>query len=222
MKWFCLLLLLISCVANAETVTFTPSADVYITGESDVDMAAVRLLTSGTVTENGDLLVSAYRESESNIYRLSRSFLVFDTSALPDNAIITSASISFKFQSVDDAFGEAFYRIYTSTCADTPVSGDFDLFGSLVSGTGTYSSTALVTLSLTDTSNINLTGKTKYCARQHFDYTAADPEDGVGYSGPFYDVRAATVADRPTLTVTYTVPSSFFAPFVAIGDFLAF
>jgi hypothetical protein len=82
-----------------ETATAETSATFYATGDSGYvyksrsTYSSAFTYTTGTVLNTGDYIrIGQYYGG--GLYRINRSFLIFDTSSIPSNAIITSATLS--------------------------------------------------------------------------------------------------------------------------------
>jgi hypothetical protein len=143
-------------------------------------------------------------------YYVSRIFLPFDTSALPDGAIITEATLAIYGAGSNTEYDAGYtdLKLYEGTQAEPITMANFDSFNSTLltddaspweyplSGSG-YST---ISLNAAGIALINKTGITKYCIRQHGDVNALQPtsqnyavinlsEKGSGY--------------KPKLVVTY-------------------
>ena len=142
-----------------------------------------------------------------------RTILSFDTGQLPNNAVITKATIKIKLQSVvgTDPFtthGALFIDIHTGSFSGNPALdlGDFKVAASMNSA-GTIPNTPVSNwysknLSGTAITYINKTGRTQF--RLRFQY--GDNDDlGADYL-KFYSGDHANAAVRPTLVIEYYVP----------------
>jgi hypothetical protein len=146
--------------------------------------------------------------------RRYRSFLSFDTSLLPDNAVIISAVLTLKMSSITNPTP---FDTYAGVTVDIrkPYYGtsiklqlaDFDAASSLKSA-GTISepvtptSPYVASLLATAFPYINKTGTTQFKLRFPGDDIGNDLLNAI----KFYSGNASTVSFRPTLVVTYYLP----------------
>lgn len=147
------------------------------------------------------------------IYTVDRSFLFFDTSAIPDTATITSATIGLygaSDQSVTD-FNLTVTNGQSTYPHDPLQSGDFNKTNYSGSG-GTLSTSGFstsgyntITLDATGRSWINLTGTTKLGIFSSRDIAVTTPT-GNEYVSVYATDQTGTDKD-PVLTITYTIPA---------------
>ena len=146
--------------------------------------------------------------------RRYRSFLSFNTSPLPDTAVIISAALTLKMSSISNPPP---YDTYSSLIVDIrkPYYGssiklqlsDFEAASSLKSA-GTISEPATPTspyvaaLLTTALPYVNRTGTTQFKLRFPGDDIGNDLYDTI----KFYSGNASMVSFRPTLVVTYYIP----------------
>jgi len=148
----------------------------------------------------------------STVYTVYRMFQIVDTSALPDDAVISSATVGF-WGLGSGGTDPRHYNIYSSTAGDTLANSDYQSCGTTAFSdtsvahsawtTGSYNTWAM---NATGIAAISKTGKTKFSIRE------ADKD--VANTAPAVDVNnyvhgqtsAYTGATRdPYLSVTYTV-----------------
>ena len=151
--------------------------------------------------------------AEYDDYTVLRSYLYFDTSAIPDNANITSAKLRLYIH-LDDSDADFNVTIQNGqpTYPHVPlVVADYNL--NYYSGNGGYFDTSGValnsynniTLSATGLSWISLTGRTKLCLRNDKEINNIVPSDGVPESVGFRSSEMGA-GYLPILEVTYDTP----------------
>ncbi|MFZ1987607.1 MAG: LamG-like jellyroll fold domain-containing protein [Minisyncoccia bacterium] len=186
--------------------------------------------TSGTETNynafSSQVGVGAYDSPNGYLY-ITRAFLPFDTSYLPDNAIIGTSTLYIRATSTQNQYADAYsyITVYQSsqhsptaltdddidTCGNTetnPTKGSSDVN---VSSFATSSHTGLA-LNSTGKGWISKTGYTKLCLREGHDATnnaitnsnSSWKEEAVGFSTAEFP---GTIYD-PYLEIIYTVPNS--------------
>lgn len=171
--------------------------------------AAVQTATSGTAEVN---TTPSAVYSEPGFF-MGRVFLPFDTSVLPDNAVITAATLRL-FVSVvndNDNDGNDFIRVVESTQASNTLiaSTDFDNVNSTALATDIDITSISVntfidfTLNSTGLALINTTGFTKLALREGHD-VSNDPIT-TGLTG--ISIHPADGANKPQLIITYSFPS---------------
>jgi len=149
---------------------------------------------------------------------ITRGFIPIDTSGLPDNAIITSATLYLYAQSISDSDndGNDFIAVVqTSQASPTSlITDDFDQAGAVhnpiegsnrvdLTGISTSAYTAL-TLNSTALGWISKTGYTRLGIREGHDILDNVPN---GFNrGRFYSSEQTGTSQDPYLEVTYTVP----------------
>jgi len=158
-------------------------------------------------------------------YFIRRNFIPFDTSSLPDDANITSATLNLYIISKynDDNDGDDWINVVGETTqADVEdlVLADYDQCGSVDNpdegatridiGDITTSDWNTWTLNATGTSWISKTGYTKLGLREGHDCIdrAIDWTSGERYNGAYFRTSEYAGTDYdPYLEITYTVPS---------------
>ena len=130
-------------------------------------------------------------------YRVFRTSLAFDTSALPDNCRIDAARFGWKC----DTYNTGGLSVQQGTQADTPTTADYNNFSGSTWG---YATTVTANdwneIELTDLTGINKTGDTKIMAREYLhDYVGTAPT--IGYSQGMYFEEST---DEPYLEIDYT------------------
>ncbi len=201
--------------AAAESTVYASTADGEIYGQN-ATYSTARSTSAGcdagaTTARVGQNL------SGGTVYYVFRAYLDFDTSALPDNATVTSAVLGVcadsDLSSTD--FNLQVYRYgWTEGLCDAGTrEGNYDgaygaaatLEGTLRNTADGWSSGTCYTLTL-DAAGINLTGDSKYAL-----VSSRDSSNSAPGGNQYVFVRTADYAGTgsdPWLTVNYTVPST--------------
>lgn len=200
-------------------------ADGYV-GVSAVNttFSAIRTLSGmvGAVTGSTiDVLLIA--SSTTNQYdSLRRGIFCFDTSSIPVGAVISSATIKL-YGSRSSGIGIVDLHIASATPATTSsfLASDYAQtgnvsFGSVI-GAAWLTGANTIALNANGIANITKGGVSKFSAKLSWDinnnFTGAWTLGGsASYS--LTASETATVANKPTLTVNYTLPNSAFMQFV--------
>jgi len=189
---------------STTTSVNTSSSDGYLEEVDGTYSTARNAAVADSVNKTGSLWVGQ-RYAYPNYY-INRAFLYFDTSILPDDAVIISAKLVFYLNadgSTDD-FNIVIRRNTAGTYPSDPlVTSDFDY--TFYTGDGGSLNTAYLTsgwneiiLNSTGISWINLTGVTKLVLISSKDINAVAPT-GNEY---FYLLGQETLAAK--LTITYS------------------
>jgi len=212
----------------SDSMTFYPDAH---TETTSVDGIAGHVATStwaaiqgGAGTESNDtsatssfFYICTYNAGWYGIYR---SIFLFDTSALPDGAIKTGATLSLYGSSKEDTFSPVIapdINIYSSAPASNTalVAGDYDSLSAIGLSTAiTYagwSTTGYNDFALNDLTVISLTNVTKLGVRNAC-YDAAN--SAPGWQNSKYSQLAGYYTEqgtgyKPKLVVTYTADQPF-------------
>ena len=167
-----------------------------------------------TMTNDGYGADDAYTENEaySSTFQIGRSFLSFDTSALPDNAVIESAVLRlYPVGTTRSGDGASCVIVQSTQASETSlVDGDWDQLGTVSGGSLAYSSMAAgayreISLNATGLSWINKTGFTKLGIRDSGDISNTVPSAGT-YNSLMY-ANGEGGANPPELVVTYSLPA---------------
>lgn len=179
--------------------------EVWVSGAS---WSAAHDATSGTAEVN---TTPSAVYSEPGTF-MGRVFLPFDTSTIPDNATITSATLRVYVTVVNDNDndGNDFIRLVESTQAsETLIAGaDFDAVGTTALATdidiGTVSTNTFLdfTLNSTGLALINTSGFTKLALREGHD-VLNDPI-ATGITG--ISIHPSDGVNKPQLIVNYDLP----------------
>jgi len=152
-------------------------------------------------------------------YDMGRIFLLFDTSALPNNATISAATLSVYVTAKDngDNDGDDTLNVVTTTPASNTAlsTADFDQLGTTLQAsaiditsisTGAYTD---FTLNSTGRGNISLTSITKFGLREGHDVGNVQIAEGSTNGITAYSADQTGTANDPKLAVTYTIPAAF-------------
>jgi hypothetical protein len=223
--------------ASPDEVTFYSTAsDGGLEKVDQPPYSAVHGAPSGTV-KAGSLGIRMGQSAAGSALYIYRGGLFFDTSSLPDDATITSATLSL--YGSDDQSGTDFdiTVVDGSVLEDPMVNSDYGDLLPQTTGGGTFNTAGFsitgyndIALNAAGISWISKTGTTKFGLRSSRDISATGPggseyvkiwahEQGEGY--------------RPKLVVTYTIPppvggeaypvskASLLAAWIAVGLVLA-
>lgn len=174
--------------------------------------------SAGNGVDTTGATMGAYVQSDldpNSYYRLYRTALLFDTSDLPDDAIISGATVGLYRFSNYVTLGDTGLNIVNFTIEGTIDAADYDNFGTTRFSTDKNASTITTAqyyefpLNALGIENISKTGYTGFGSRFGFDIYGLEPEYASGgskYSGAAWR-PADYVAYPPFLEVTYTVPT---------------
>lgn len=210
---------------QAASSTFYPDVHVETTSVdgivrqvlSDMTWAAMR---DGAGTSASDTSVISGITMDSSGWALHwngmcRGIIVIDTSALPDTAIITGATLSLYGQAKrDDNNWQPNINIYSAAPASNTslAAGDYNSLGTTAYATAiTYNNWSITgyntfTLNSTGLAAISKTGVSKFGVRNaNYDVANNDPAwDGEQFSELSWYAADKGVGYKPTLLVTYT------------------
>lgn len=200
------------------TVTFNPATgDRRIRAGPNATWATIQAAGTGDSIDVGNELT--YGSGPSAIlsapnYIIDRDIIHFDTSSLGASAIISAATLTFYVTNGVNNADTASTILVASTATDTATLalGDFGncqavSFGSLDLASTTNDANNVITLNAAGIAAINKTGITKFCLRNSRDVNNAAPTG----SNQIVNINSSRAAsNKPTLTVTYTVPGADF------------
>jgi len=194
------------------STTYSSTSDGHIRGEGST-YASARDDTSGTIDDTSEyLVVGQYRSG--NTYQVYRAFLFFDTSAIDDNAVFSSGTLSFcPHSDLSDVDFDITIQSGMPTYPHDPLEvGDVDRTHYSGDGgswnTSNYVDTVNyvdITLNTTSLNWVNLTGTTKYCLRSSRDINNIAPGDGVNERFGIRTTEENSINKDPKLVLTYTV-----------------
>jgi len=180
---------------------------------------------TGVVNDNAAFL---YANTTSNHYQfLTRSFYLFDTSALTTAATISSAVLSIYGSGKSNGLGDPGLDIVASTPASNNnlVASDFSNIGTTVFATMAYTSYSTsayndFTLDSNGIANISKTSVSKFGSRVTWDtansFTGAWASNGISTFQSYYAEETGTSKD-PKLVITYTANSARLRSLLGVG-----
>jgi len=218
----------------AQTSTFYPNPDVETTSVDgsaiaidSVSWASARNNSTGASADDSGVTLNIVAEYQFiggpislTIWSISRVFLLFDTSSLPDSAVISSATLSIYVTSVtnSDNDGDDTINLVTSTPNSNTViiADDYDQLGTTLQASAidiTSISTSAYTgfdLNATGRGNISKTNISKFGIRGGHDLNNQE----IAFSGInrvlASSAETSGTSQDPKLDVTYTTTSFSF------------
>lgn len=217
--------------ADTTTSYYAGSGDGWLQANDGTSWANVHALTTATANSGASSgLSSSYYNNVGSAFWIARMFFPIDTSGLPDNASITSASFNvyvYNWTQYDDAGTQNHCLVQTNQASTSTIaSGDFDECGeSLANGWSSASSTDIIegasrvsitangyatfALNATGLSWINKTGFTKLGVRTFLDVDNEAVVDGSKEISCLINCSEQTgTSSDPYLEVTYTTAVS--------------
>ena len=191
------------------TATFNPTGKYLIVNNTSpgggTNFNTQRTLSDAVSANNlGSVAFHNCREDSSSWYLITRVFLWFDTSTLPDNAVISSAKLVFPAVNSTSSDNTLGFGFTTHTAASTPTTADWDscTINSPTEFTTRIALTSLSTSGTTDValnanglSAISKSASTPILLRGSLDIDNSAP---VNLNEPTFDYSAFV------LSVTYT------------------
>lgn len=147
-------------------------------------------------------------------YGIRRAFLLFDTSALPDGASITSASLNVFISGYSAAGSEKrMYVVSSNPASNTSISyDDYDLIGSTSFGEsdGSYSINTYepITLNSSGLAAITKTGVSKFALRTYNDFNNVPSTNSNELDIDFWSAERGGTGEDPKLVVVYNTEPS--------------
>mgnify|MGYP001580238810 CR=1 FL=1 len=221
------LLLVLPYSASALTLTVYPDPDPETTSVDGNNQTAgngtwsvVHDATTGTVSDS-TANIWVVTALDTGLYQIARGFILFDTSSLPDDAVISAATVDLTNNSTSNTdINNMSLGIVASTPASNTAiaAGDFDnftlhsdtVYGSIDLTAFIDNATHTITLNAGGITAIDKTGITKYGLRISGDYNETAGHGSAPGGANETQVRmseTAGTASDPALTITYTVPS---------------
>lgn len=202
---------------RADTVTAytadTGDGNIWVRGA----FATARAATSGTVRDTAatDYIATTYIPWLTT-WEVDRTFWSFDTSPIPTTALVTGADLDIRTYMIDGVAGEA-HIVESTAVGDTALTGtDFDNVGSVSFGSFTHSGASLdVLLSLNSPAITHIQAAvtagdyTKLAIMDYRDFDNDSSETTYHGNDTVYSADEATVAYRPSLSVTYKESGSW-------------
>ena len=202
-----------------DSAIFNPSLD----GWTVADIFPSYTSWAGMIAQNGtgydntsNTLYIQYNVVSGGWYLIRRSHTLFNTSSLPDAAVISAAALQIYFYTLSN-WSYTIDLVSSSTISNYGLqAGDHQLLGSTIFGSvspsaGSYNN---FYLNASGISAINKTGYTKYGLRNHEEITGTSPFNS-GSQNAYYASAYSTEGGAsyyPIFTVTYTVPTPIVIP----------
>ena len=187
---------------------------------SSETFSTIRNASSGTDKEVATSPVvlgrlQAHGSTSGRYTNMTRGVILFDTSSLPDNAIISSATLSLYGGTKGiSGFSTPTIHICSSSPASTSdlVNGDYSKFGNISFGNIPYSFFLVsayndIALNSNGIANINKSGISGFGTRLGWDILNSSPSWGAFSNAVFYGYQAddADINRHPKLTVEYDI-----------------
>lgn len=203
----------------------TTSVDGYVVADGG-SWASVRGAATGSTVNSSspNFTISVYSIDTGPPYYIiassvTRAFFLFDTSTLPDLAIISDATLSLyaTSKSINDNDGDDTANIVTSTPATNTnlVLADYNQTGTVlqapakdISSNVTLSTYNAFVFNSTGIGNVSLTGVSKFALREGHDLINSVPL--ASNDAAFSSAEASGTSQDPKLEVTYTTDSFSF------------
>lgn len=192
----------------------------------DESLSAIRS-NAGNIPSVVDtnLIVQLRSSATTNQFsQLYKAIMNFDTSAIPDGAVVTSAVLSLYVNAINTPLGTTGFSLVVigATPAGTSniVNGDYNQLGSTLFDFKNYTSVVVgayndFTFNATGLATINKTGVTSVGATNGYDYNNVFNGTWTSSASNNYLINSADLGYfLPTLTVTYSIGGSFLMNFV--------
>lgn len=197
--------------ANPESTSVDGSA---LSAPNSVWATVRGASASNTASSSGTTLaIEAYKSG--SVYYIDRTFLLFDTSSIPNSATITAATLALYKNATaisnDDSSSACLVSSSPATNTDI-ITDDYDQVGTTrFANDVTYASMSInnwftFTLNATGLAAISKTGVTKFAVRDKRDLDNTAP---TGINSIICN-SADAGSNKPTLTVTYSGGQSLF------------
>jgi len=193
-------------MASPETFISATSDGLLQLNGQDNWAAARDGTTAGTISTSSSTADCYGEQGTSGVYSVSRIFYVFDTSALPNDCTITAATLNLYCTSANGG-GITVHAVQTSQSDPTNlVVADFNNLSFTSGGSVAVTTTGAKTIDLNATGLtwINKTGNTLIGVIDARDQSNSSPS--VGFIYDTFNMSEAA-SNKPSLTVTYTLPS---------------
>jgi hypothetical protein len=173
--------------------------------------------STGGIAPGGNLYVGQMEDSGD--YSIFRSYLRFNTSSLPDDAVINSAYVKLVVWGdySDTDFNVTLQSVKSPKPHNPLIPSDYSKAG--IAGhhghenTTGYVNDEIFNITLNSFLDINLTGMTRWSVRSNKDINATTPGADTNEFIIFYG-NVLPVTNYPKLIINYTVPSSSWAHIV--------
>jgi len=208
-----------SLIFNPDADTETTSVDgkVQRSGSastfSTVRTSAGTLATDDATSAQAPILQS---DGSGNCGRIDRGIVLFDTSTLPADLVeITSATLELYVSSTTSGFGGKLALVVTAPASNTALAAsDYNIASWTMTRQATDLTISALTTSAYNTLTLNAagiasiatSGITKFGLVTDWDADNSDPGMGGGQKTDAVTWQTAEGANKPKLTVTYTLP----------------
>lgn len=199
--------------SSSDGMAFTTFAANHSTYQEARDAAEA----DSTDNDAYDINVSQWHNVTLGRYGVVRSFVFFDTSSLPDDAVITSATLSLYCISKDnDVDFDVVIQIgENSDFPHDPLENGDYYYGHWLDNGGSINTSNIVVsayndITLTDNANENWiirTGTTKFCLRSSRDIDNVAPADPNQETVYFYGENTTGTPYPPKLVVSFLPPT---------------
>jgi hypothetical protein len=156
-------------------------------------------------TNDTTLKVMTAKTSAGTDYEMVRSYMIFTTSALPDNATISAAKIRLYVSAANDGLGSGAIHAVISTGSNSYTLTDLGSIANASISTSAYNE---INLNATGIAQISKTGNTTLGLAEYHDQANVTPPSQADTTYTFNDYADA---NKPELVITYTLPNAFFA-----------
>lgn len=223
----------LTSVVSATTDTFNPEHNGIMNATASNAQYATIHDAAGSTVSTTRIIAGTYLKargsSSGRFVDMGVAYFTFNTSSLPDNANISSATVSFRGVGKTNGLGNATFNV-TNANPTNPMSyvaGDYARRGTVNIGNGitytTFNSSGWnnITFYTNSLYVINLTGGTVLAIRDSWD--VANSFDGTWSANAitaFYVNTSNAATNKPVLSVTYTIyaPVSNFTSNVTGGN----
>lgn len=194
--------------SEADPASVAGDARIANNGAGGVSYTTIQNATAGSVVENSGQSAEVNNLKVGTAYRVSKFFVAFSTSAIPDTDMIASSTISYYAFDKGDADSDSFSVVAaTPASATTYITGDFDQASTTklatdipVSSVSTSAYTNFL-LNSSGRANVSATDTSKFAFRLAKDISATQPTGITYIDGRTSDVAGTT--NDPKLTVEH-------------------
>lgn len=204
-------LLFVSPILADEGNYYSSSSDGYLWA-THATYATVQAATTGYVNDSA----TTARVGQNTGYYIYRSAVIFDTGALPDNAVISAATLSLYGSADSSATNFAIHAVDGGAIGSSMASADYYAIYSSNTTCGSMNTAAWstagyndITLNAIGRNVISTTDYTKFALRSEEDMIVSQPA-GLEYVDFFTAERGPGY--KPRLIITYTVPGGLSDP----------
>ena len=215
--WELISSLFVPARAMAATGTFYPdpntetsSVDGYLRKDDSTSWSTTRNASASVSgSDSATSITVAGEQGGSSKKIISRAFLLFDTSAIPNTASILSADLGLYVTSSYTSGGELRLYVVGSTPASSTslANGDYDQVGGTSFGVsdGAYALNTYETIPLNASGQaaVSVTGVTKLGVRSYYDFANVNPSNSDEMNVAFSSADQTGTSQDPKLVVAY-------------------